>query len=249
MTPAPALAARGLSVSFGSVEALSDVSLEVPAGARVAVLGPNGAGKSTLLEVAAGLIRPSSGEIETRGRIALVPQHLDAHPTFPITAGDVVRMGRYGELGYVRRMGPGDHELVDDAMEALGIRHLADRRFSNLSGGERQRALLAQAVAQDPSLLLLDEPLSGVDAPTRAGVAALLERWKDEGRTVVVATHDLEAAQRDYDLVACLNRRLVAFGAPGDVWSEENLAETFAGHVVRVGSLLFDTAHHHHGAG
>jgi ABC-type Mn2+/Zn2+ transport system ATPase subunit len=244
----PALVARGLTVGFGSVEALEDVSLEIPAGSSVAVLGPNGAGKSTLLEAAAGLVRIGGGRIETAGRVALVPQHLDAQAGFPATAGDVVRMGRYAELGWVGRFGVRDHELVDAAMRSLGIDHLADRRFGELSGGERQRALLAQAVAQDASLLLLDEPLAGVDAPTRAAVAELITGWRDEGRTVVVTTHDLEAARR-YDLVACLNRRLVAFGPPGDVWSEEVLAETFAGHVVRVGELLFDTAHHHHGAG
>jgi ABC-type Mn2+/Zn2+ transport system ATPase subunit len=133
-------------------------------------------------------------------------------------------------------------------MTSLGIDGLTNRRFADLSGGERQRTLLAQAIAQDASLLLLDEPLAGVDAPTRAAVADLIEVWRGEGRTVVVTTHDLEAARR-YDLVACLNRRLVAFGPPGDVWSEGVLAETFAGHVVRVGELLFDTAHHHHGAG
>ena len=144
-------------------------------------------------------------------------------------------MGRYGEIGWVRRFGVRDHELVDEAMDALAVEHLADRRFGDLSGGERQRALLAQAVAQDADLLLLDEPLTGIDAPTREAIGALLGRWRTEKRTVVVATHDLEAARRDYDLVACLNRRLVAFGPPAEIWSEKILSETFAGHVVRVG--------------
>ena len=248
MSAGPAFATRGLSVSFGPVRALDGVTMEVPAGSTVAVLGPNGAGKSTLLEAAAGLVRLDGGEIETAGRVALVPQHLDAQTSFPATAVDVVRMGRYAELGWVGRFGARDHELVESAMASLGIDGLADRRFGDLSGGERQRALLAQAVAQDASLVLLDEPLAGVDAPTRAAVAHLIETWRGEGRTVVVTTHDLEAARR-YDFVACLNRRLVAFGPPAEVWSEDVLAETFAGHVVRVGELLFDTAHHHHGAG
>ena len=250
MSAPPALAARDLSVGFGSVEALSGVSLEIPAGASVALLGPNGAGKSTLLEAAVGLAQPRRGSIELGpGRVALVPQHLDALRVFPATVRDVVRMGRYAEVGWVGRFGPRDRELVDDALNALGIADIAGRRFGDLSGGQRQRALLAQAVAQDAALMLLDEPLTGIDAPTREAVRELLARWHDERRTVVVATHDLEAARRDYDLVACLNRRLVAFGPPEDVWNEENLAETFAGHVVRMGPLLFDTAHHHHGAG
>jgi ABC-type Mn2+/Zn2+ transport system ATPase subunit len=246
----PALAARELTVGFGAVEALDRISVEIPQGASVALLGPNGAGKSTFLEAAVGLVRPRSGSVEVGAkRIALVPQQLDAVAGFPATVADVVRMGRYGELGWVRRFAARDRELVTTAIEALGLAHLSGRRFGQLSGGERQRTLLAQAVAQDADLLLLDEPLTGIDAPTREAIAALLSRWRAEGRTVVVATHDLEAARRDYDLVACLNRRLVAFGPAREVWSEEVLAETFAGHVVRVGSLLFDTAHHHHGAG
>jgi ABC-type Mn2+/Zn2+ transport system ATPase subunit len=250
MTPTPAIVARDLTVTFGAVEALSGVTLEVPSGASVALLGPNGAGKSTLLEAALGLVRPRRGSIAlgTR-RVAFVPQRLDVEAAFPVTVADVVRMGRYGDLGWVRRFRRRDVELVAGAMEALGIRHLAGRRFGDLSGGERQRALIAQAVAQDPEVLLLDEPLTGIDAPTHDAIRSLLARWSEEGRTVVVATHDLESASRDYEYVACLNRRLVAFGPPSETCTEEVLAETFAGRVVRVGSLLVDVAHHHAHAG
>jgi ABC-type Mn2+/Zn2+ transport system ATPase subunit len=255
VSSAPALVARGLTVAYGGVEALREVSLEIPRGASVALLGPNGAGKSTLLEAAVGLVRPRAGSIETAARrrdagaVALVPQHLAVEAAFPATTADVVRMGRYGDLGPLRRFGDRDRELVAEALAALDIEPLADRRFGDLSGGERQRALLAQAVAQDAELLLLDEPLTGIDAPTRESIRSLLARWREEGRTVIVATHDLETAMRDYDLVACLNRRLVAFGPPAETCTEEVLAETFAGRVVRMGSLLFDVAHHHHGAG
>jgi ABC-type Mn2+/Zn2+ transport system ATPase subunit len=246
----PALVARGLTVGFGSIEALREVSLEVPVGAGVALLGPNGAGKSTLLEAAVGLVRPRSGSIDVATRrVAFVPQHLQVEAAFPATAIDVVRMGRYGDLGWLRRFTDHDRSLVASAMQALGIDDLAGRRYADLSGGERQRTLLAQAMAQDAELLLLDEPLTGIDAPTHAVIRSLLRRWHDEGRTVMVATHDLEAASRDYDLVACLNRRLVAFGPPRETATEQTLAETFAGRVVRVGSLLVDVAHHHHGAG
>jgi ABC-type Mn2+/Zn2+ transport system ATPase subunit len=250
VSASPALVARELTVGFGRVEALADVTLEVPAGAGVALLGPNGAGKSTFLEAAVGLVRPRRGSIEiaTR-RVAFVPQHLHVEAAFPATAADVVRMGRYGELGWLRPFSSRDRSLVAEAMDALGIEHLARRRFADLSGGERQRTLLAQAMAQDPELLLLDEPLTGIDAPTHDAIRSLLKQWREEGRTVVVATHDLETASRDYDYVACLNRTLVAFGPPGETATEETLAETFAGRVVRVGSLLVDVAHHHHGAG
>jgi manganese/iron transport system ATP-binding protein/manganese/zinc/iron transport system ATP- binding protein len=166
-----------------------------------------------------------------------------------VTTADVVRMGRYGELGWIRRFSRRDRELVAGAIERLGIEGVVDRRFGDLSGGERQRTLLAQAAAQEPDLLLLDEPFTGIDAPTRGALRELIGEWSSEGRTVLVATHDLESASRDYDLVICLNRRLVAFGPARKVCDEAVLTETFAGHTVRVGDTLIDTAHHHHGAG
>ena len=215
----------------------------------MALLGPNGAGKTTLFRAAVGLVKPEAGSIELSGRVAFVPQRLDIEPSFPATVTDVVRMGRYGELGWLRRFGERDHELVDESISKLGIESLAERRFGDLSGGERQRALLAQAAAQDAELLLLDEPFTGLDAPTHADLRALLAGWRSQGRTVVVATHDLQSASRDYDLVLCLNRRLVAIAPPAEAITEAILAETFAGRVVRVGDLLIDTAHHHHGAG
>jgi manganese/zinc/iron transport system ATP- binding protein len=158
-------------------------------------------------------------------------------------------MGRYGELGWLRRFSARDHSLVAESLRALGVEELESKRFGDLSGGQRQRVLLAQAAAQEAELMLLDEPFTGVDRPTHHALRELLRRWRDEGRTIVVATHDLESAARDFDLVLCLNRRLVAFGPPGETCVEEVLAETFAGHVVRVGDLVVDVAHHHHGAG
>ena len=247
---APIVEARGLTVAYGDRLAVEDATFAVPAGSSVAVLGPNGAGKSTVFAAAVGLAPIKSGSLEVRSRrIALVPQRLELAAGFPVTALDVVRMGRYGELGPLRRFRERDHELVAEALSALAIEDLAGRRFGELSGGERQRALLAQAAAQDPELLLLDEPFTGVDAPTGEAVRALLGRWRDEGRTTFVATHDLASAARDYDLVLCLNRRVVAFGPPAGTMNEKVLAETFAGRVLRVGDLVVDVAHHHHGAG
>jgi manganese/iron transport system ATP-binding protein len=246
----PIVEARGLTVAYGDRLAIEDVGFSVPPGRSVAVLGPNGAGKSTIFAAAVGLAPIRSGEIEVRSeRIALVPQRLDLAAGFPVTVLDVVRMGRYGEIGPLRRFSSRDHELVAEALAALGIEHLSGRRFGDLSGGERQRALLAQAAAQDPELLLLDEPFTGVDAPTGEALRRLLARWREQGRTTFVATHDLASAARDYDLVLCLNRRVVAFGPPAETITEEVLAETFAGRVLRVGELVVDIAHHHHGAG
>lgn len=250
MTSRPALRAEHLSVRFSGQAALTDVSVTIPAGQSVAVLGPNGAGKSTLLRAAVGLVRPNAGAITLADeRAAFVPQRLDIEPGFPVTATDVARMGRYAEVGWLSRFSPRDHQLVAESLDALGVVHLADRRFGDLSGGERQRVLLAQAMAQEARLLLLDEPFTGVDRPTHSTLRGLLGRWRDQGKTVIVATHDLESAASDYDLVLCLNRRLVAFGRPAETCTEEVLAETFSGHVVRVGELIVDVAHHHHGAG
>jgi ABC-type Mn2+/Zn2+ transport system ATPase subunit len=250
VTAPAALRAERLTVRFDGVDALEDVSVAFPAGTSIAVLGPNGAGKSTLFRVAVGLVPPSSGSVAlATERVAFVPQQLEVERAFPVTARDVVRMGRYADVGWLRRFAAHDHEVVAAGMAALEVEGLADSRFGDLSGGQRQRVLLAQAVAQEADLLLLDEPFTGVDRPTHAAVRSLLGDWRGEGRTVVVATHDLESAARDYDLVLCLNRRLVAFGPAGTTCTEAVLTETFAGHVVRVGELVVDVAHHHHGAG
>ena len=244
------ITASGLTVRYGRDAALEDVSVEIPPSSTVALLGPNGAGKTTFFRAAIGLARPSSGSIEVSSRrIAFVPQRLDIEPSFPVTVADVVRMGRYGDLGWTGRFGDGDRELVSTALTELGIEHLSHRGFGDLSGGERQRTLLAQASAQDADLFLLDEPFAGLDAPTHGALQRLLEGWRERGRTVLVATHDLESAARDFDLVLCLNKRLIAFGPPRTTFTEEVVSETFAGHILRVGSLLVDTAHHHHGAG
>ena len=250
MSKTPAVEARGLTVRFGAATALEDVTLEIPAGTSVALLGPNGSGKSTLFAAAVGLLDPVSGSIElgTR-RVAFVPQRLDLDPAFPVSVEDVVRMGRYGELGWFGRFTDRDTDLVARGLDELDIKHLARRRFGSLSGGERQRALLGQAVAQDAELMLLDEPFTGVDAPTGEAIGALMRRWRDQGSTVVVATHDLQSAARDFDLVLCLNRRVVAFGPPAETCTEEILTETFAGRTVKVGATLIDVAHHHEGAG
>jgi ABC-type Mn2+/Zn2+ transport system ATPase subunit len=228
---------------------LAELSFAVPPGTSVAVLGPNGAGKTTLLRAVLGLAQPRSGEVRVSSdRIAIVTQRLDLEPSFPVTVTDVVRMGRYPDAGWIGRFGERDSELVAAAIDRLGIGDLATRRFGALSGGERQRALLAQACAQDADVLLLDEPFAGLDAPTRDVLRGLISDWRREGRTVLVSTHDLESALRDYDLVMCLNRELVAFGPPREV-READLTRTFSGHLARVGDLLIETEHRHRDAG
>jgi ABC-type Mn2+/Zn2+ transport system ATPase subunit len=244
------LSAHGLTVRYGEVEALDAVDVEIPRGATVAVLGPNGSGKSTLFAAAVGLVEPADGTITAAtDRIAYLPQQIAVEPMFPATVEDVVRMGRWGDLGPRRRMAQRDFDLVAAAMAGLDVEHLSGRRVGELSGGQRQRALLAQVAAQDAELLLLDEPFTGVDAPTEGTVRTLIESWRGEGRTVMVATHDLARAARDYDLVLALNRQVVAFGPASTACTEDVLAATFAGHVARVGDLLIETEHRHPGAG
>jgi ABC-type Mn2+/Zn2+ transport system ATPase subunit len=244
------LTATDLTVRYGDVVALEAIDIQVPRGRAIAVLGPNGSGKSTLFATAIGLSTPDAGEI-TLGteRVAYLPQQVAVEPMFPATVRDVVAMGRWGALGWRRRMSDRDRELVTDAMSALAVDHLARRRLGELSGGQRQRTLLAQVAAQDAELLLLDEPFTGVDRPTEDTVRKLIAMWRDEGRTVMVATHDLARAARDYDLVLALNRRVIAFGPAAETCTEEVLAATFAGHVARVGGLLIETEHRHPGAG
>lgn len=245
-----ALCAHGLSAAYGKVMALEDIDFEVPPGTSVAVLGPNGSGKSSLFAATVGLLRPTAGSIGAGpGGVSWLPQQLDVEPSFPVTVADVVRMGRWGRGRWLSRLGAEDRRRVAAALEALGIAGIADRRLSSLSGGQRQRALLAQVMAQDASLILLDEPMTGVDRPTATVIRELIGRWRDEGRAVLVATHDLESAARDYDMVLALNRRLIAFGAPAEVCTEEILRETFSGQLARLGGdELVDTSHHHHGA-
>ncbi len=244
------LTARDLTVRYGDVVALEAVDIEVPRGTSIAVLGPNGSGKSTLFAAAVGLSTSDAGEIAlATDRVAYLPQQVAVEPMFPATVRDVVSMGRWGALGWRQRMSDRDHELVAQAMSALAVDHLARRRLGELSGGQRQRTLLAQVAAQDAELLLLDEPFTGVDRPTEDTVRKLIGAWRDEGRTVMVATHDLARAARDYDLVLALNRRVIAFGPAAETCTEEVLAATFAGHVARVGGLLIETEHRHPGAG
>ncbi len=239
-----------LTVTYPSGDALENVTLELPRGSSVAILGPNGAGKTTLLHSLAGLVKPSAGSVEVESLpIALVPQELSVEPMFPVTAADVVRMGRYGSLGILRRMSEHDRRLIDRAIDRLEVRPFAEERFGTLSGGQRRRALLAQVAAQDANLICLDEPFAGVDAPTVQTIRQLISEWRDDGRTVLVTTHDLESSARDYDLVVALNREVIAFGPAGTTLTERVLTETFAGRIARVGDFIVDTAHHHHGAG
>ena len=204
-----AVSAQGLSVSMPGNErlALSDIDLTVPIGSRIALVGPNGAGKSTLLKSIVGLLKPRSGSIKVYGmpvatclhRVAYLPQHSEIDWRFPMTVRTLVGSGRYVHLGWLRRPGRADHRLVDRELDRLGLMALAGRQIGQLSGGQQQRTLLARALVQGADLLLLDEPMNAIDAETRSILGSVLDDLRAEGKTAIIATHDIDRLESEYD--------------------------------------------------
>lgn len=233
---------RDVSVFYGSRPALECVSLCIPHGGQVAVVGPNGAGKSTLFKALMGLVPLRSGEMlihgrrraESRERVAYVPQREEVDWRFPVTVFDVVAMGCYGRGRWLKRLSVADRERVHRSMARLGIEDLAGRPIGELSGGQQQRVFLARSLAQEPHVLLLDEPFTGVDVATREATLELLQGLKDHSVTVLVSTHDLDLASARFDQVVLLNRRLVSAGRPEQVFTEANLQSAFGGQMVVV---------------
>jgi ABC-type Mn2+/Zn2+ transport system ATPase subunit len=252
-----AVAIDDVSVGYGSRVALSDVSLDIQRGSLLAVIGPNGAGKSTLLKLIAGLIRPWSGSLTVLGgppgssarSVAYLPQAEAVDWEFPVTVGEVVMMGRYARLGFWHQPGRHDHHLVGDALATVGMHDAIDRQIGALSGGQRRRVFLARALAADPDLYLLDEPVTGVDATTQEDLMDVLEAQAASGKTVIATTHDLICAAQRFHQAALVNGRLVAQGAANLVLDQRLLAETYGGHVLILpgdgGRLVVDDAHHH----
>jgi manganese/zinc/iron transport system ATP- binding protein len=222
---APALEAVSVSAGYPNTDspALRRVSLRVPLGARVALVGPNGAGKSTLLKAAAGLLPLDTGELRIYGRPVSACQHRVAYLAqrgeidwrFPINVRRLVLTGRYVHLGWLKRPTARDHQLVEQVLARLKLSHLAERQISQLSGGQQQRALLARALAQEADLLLLDEPLNAVDAETRTIVTDLLAELQQQGKTAVVATHDLGRLETDFDGALYLSEGHEVAAPPG----------------------------------
>jgi ABC-type Mn2+/Zn2+ transport system ATPase subunit len=247
----------GVSAGYGNRLALSDVSLEVRAGSLLAVIGPNGAGKSTLLKLIAGLLQPTAGRLSVLGgppgsaarRVAYLPQAEAVDWEFPVTVGEVVMMGRYARLGIGREPRPEDRERVDTALETVGMAHATNRQIGALSGGQRRRVFLARALAGEPELYLLDEPVTGVDARTQEDLMDVLEAEAHAGKTVIATTHDLICAAQRFHEAALLNGRVVAHGPSALVLDQRLLAETYGGHVLVLpgdgGRLVLDDAHHH----
>ena len=236
---AAAIEVMDLTVAYRESPVLWDVDVTVPPGVLMAIVGPNGAGKTTLIKAILGLVRPAAGRVLVHGRpyaqqrrlVGYVPQRGSVDWDFPTSVLDVVMMGRYGELGWLRRPGRRERALALDALEKVGMRELADRQISQLSGGQQQRVFLARALVQEARVYLMDEPFQGVDATTERAIVALLQDLRAAGRTVVAVHHDLQTVPEYFDWVTLLNVRRVASGPVEEVFTEENLRLTYRGQV------------------
>lgn len=246
-----AVKAEDLVVAYGPVVAIARSSFMIPAAQVVAVIGPNGSGKSTLLNAVAGLLEPRSGRIDVPARqhgshrIAYVLQTTKVNEALPISVREVVTMGRYASAGGYGRLSAEDRRAIDTAMERTGISDIAGRRLQNLSGGQRQRVFVAQGLAQDHDVLLLDEPLTGIDLPTAQAIDSVIHDERSQGCTVIMTTHDLSEA-RVADYVLLLSGRVIAGGLPSTVLTADNLSDAYGPSLLHVdqGRVFVDDPAH-----
>ncbi len=239
----------GISAGYNGSLVLDNLTFQVPHGARVAVVGPNGAGKSTLFKALVGLLPLKAGNIHIHGLplghhldcVAYVPQREEVEWHFPVTVMDVVLMGRYGRLGWFKRPAKRDREICLHSLDQMGISNLANDSIGDLSGGQQQRVFLARAIAQEPHILLMDEPFTGVDFTTQEATLTLLDRLHEEAVTVLVSTHDLNMAAQRFETVLLLNHSLIAYGTPAQVFTPQSIQNAFGAHVLTLdGALMVD---------
>jgi manganese/iron transport system ATP-binding protein len=246
-----------LTVSYNGHHALDGISFTINVGERVAVVGPNGAGKSTLFKALVGLLHPTTGKVETSGaELGFVTQRSAVDWSFPVSVHDVVMMGRVAKMGWLRWQKLRDREIVRHCLEQVGMLDHANRQIAELSGGQQQRVFIARALAQEATILLMDEPFSGVDAPSQEAILEILRRLRAQGVTVLVSTHDLNLAVERFDRMALLNRRMIAFGEPREVITPATLGAAYGGQALWRGDdyamVLGDIdccgegEHHHH---
>ena len=243
MSQTPAVDVTDLTVAYGEKPVLWDVDLEVPPGVLMAIVGPNGAGKTTLIRTVLGMVKPAAGQAlvygrpyeQQRRRVAYVPQRGSVDWDFPTSVLDVVLMGTYGRLGWIRRPGAADREAALVALEQVGMSELAGRQISQLSGGQQQRVFLARALVQYADVYFMDEPFQGVDATTERAIVELLRSLRSDGRTVVAVHHDLQTVTEYFDQVTLMNVRRIASGPVHEVFTEENLRRTYGGRAAVFG--------------
>ncbi len=237
--PSLALHIEDLTVSYEYRPVLWDIDLDIPPGVLGAVVGPNGAGKSTLIKAILGMVPVAAGHIYVFGRphhrqlsrIGYVPQRTSVDWDFPTTALDVVMMGLYGKLGWIRRPGKAERQKALEALEHVGMAPYAHRQISQLSGGQQQRVFLARALVQDADLYLMDEPMAGVDATTERHIIGLLKELRSRGKTVLVVHHDLQTVSQYFDWLVLLNVRIIAQGPMHEVYTLDNLRHTYGGQI------------------
>ncbi|MCA9212059.1 MAG: metal ABC transporter ATP-binding protein [Planctomycetales bacterium] len=230
---------KNLTVSYGPVPALLDVSLSVAPGTLVGIIGPNGSGKSTFIKSILGFLKPDVGSVrifgepadKAKGRVAYVPQRGAVDWDFPITVREVAMMGRFGDVPWWKDVGRKDRKIADDALKMVRMSKFADRQIGQLSGGQQQRVFMARAMAQGADILLLDEPFAGVDAATERAILEVLEDTKESGKTLMVVHHDLATAAEYFDMLALLKQRLFAYGPPNVVLHKDLLSEVYEGNL------------------
>lgn len=235
----PVIRVEDLTVSYHEKPVLWDVDLTVPPAVLMAIVGPNGAGKTTLLKAMLGLIPATAGEVNVFGgplkenlkRIGYVPQRTAVDWDFPTTVMDVVLMGSYGRLGWIRRPGKLEKDAALGALEKVGMTDFTHRQISQLSGGQQQRVFLARALLQDSDIYMMDEPFQGVDATTERAIIALLKDLRQAGKTVICVHHDLQTVPEYFDWVTLLNLRKIASGPVGETFTPENLRKAFGGRI------------------
>lgn len=242
----PALKVEQISVYYEKTPVLWDISTEIPSGKLIGIIGPNGAGKTTFIKTILGLLQPMTGHIEVLGsplkkgspNIAYVPQRESIDWNFPITVFDLVLMGRYGHIGLFRWPRKADKEAAKHALEMVGMLDYAKRQISELSGGQQQRIFLARAIAQNPSLYLMDEPFAGLDLGTEKILVNLLKELRDSGKTILIVHHDLSSVETYFDWIVMLNMRLVASGPTEKYFNEDNLGKTFGKNNILLNEVL-----------
>ncbi|WP_108815799.1 manganese/iron ABC transporter ATP-binding protein [Loktanella sp. Alg231-35] len=254
MTPTPGIISQNVTVTYrNGLTALHDASFEIPTGTITALVGVNGAGKSTLFKAIMGFVPAARGEISVLGMpvkealrqniVAYVPQSEEVDWTFPVLVEDVVMMGRYGHMGFFRRPKQTDHDAVTQALNRVNMTEYRHRQIGELSGGQRKRVFLARALAQEGQVILLDEPFTGVDVQTEDAIIALLRDLRDEGRVILVSTHNLGSVPEFCDRTVLVKKTVLAYGLTKDTFTHDNLERAFGGvlrHFVLGGADLHD---------
>jgi ABC-type Mn2+/Zn2+ transport system ATPase subunit len=239
----PTLRVSNLHFRFGNVDALSEVSFDLNLSERLAIVGPNGAGKSTLFKIIAGVLKPTQGIVQIYGYepkghicIAYVPQRNQVDWSFPVNVADVVMMGRIGKLGPLKWPTHKDWEIVHHSLELVDMHGYAKLQINELSGGQQQRIFIAQSLAQEAELILMDEPFTGLDLNTQQDIFRILDILREKKVTILIALHDLKLASEKFDRVMLLNKRLIGIGLPQEVFTPENLSVAYGDHLRMLSS-------------